>query len=98
MKTAAISGYQFAVVRILLSVYLLCHFAGIWPHAVEIFSSEGMFISQSTLPTLDALPNLFSISDEPVMVHGVLLTALVCAIMLLFGIARRWAALILWIC
>ena len=98
MKTPAISGYQFAVIRIALSVYLFCHFAGLWPHAIEIFSNEGMFHSQSTLPTLNILPNLFSISDTPMVVHGVLITSLVCTVMLMLGISRRWVALILWIC
>ena len=98
MKTPAISGYQFAVIRIALSVYLFCHFTGLWPHAIEMFSNEGMFNSQSTLPTLNILPNLFSISDTPMVVHGVLITSLVCTVMLMLGIARRWVALILWIC
>ena len=62
MRSVAISGHQFAVSRILLGIYLLCHFVGLLPHAVEMFSGSGMFGSQSVLPTLNVLPNLFSLS------------------------------------
>ena len=56
MNNIAISGHQFALIRVVLGLYLLCHFVGLWPHAIEMFSNEGMFVSQSILPTLDAIP------------------------------------------
>ena len=97
MRSVAISGHQFAVSRMLLGIYLLCHFLGLLPHAVEMFSGEGMFDSQSVLPTLSVLPNLFAVSDTPTFVYSVLGVGILCSVLLSLGIGRRWVALFLWV-
>ena len=97
MKAPAISGHQFAVSRILLGIYLCFHFVGLLPHSAEMFSNEGMFSKQALLPTLDALPNLLSLSDTPLTVHLMIGAGIVCSLLLVLGLRRRAVALILWV-
>ena len=97
MSGVAVSGHQFALFRALLGVYLLCHFVGLMPHAIEMFGDEGMFASQEMLPTLGAFPNLFSLSGSASMVYSVIGFGCVCATLLTLGVARRGVALCLWV-
>ena len=97
MNKVAVTGHQFVFFRVILGIYLVFHFAGLLPHATEIFSELGMFAAQSALPTLDALPNLFSLSDSPAFVYSVLGIGILGGVCLIMGVERRAVSLILWI-
>ncbi len=97
MNSPSMTGFQFALCRVVLGVYLLIHFVTLMPDAVELLSHEGMFTDSSILPTLVQLPNIFALSDSAVAVQSVIGLSIVLSVCLAMGYRRRWAALLLWL-
>jgi predicted DCC family thiol-disulfide oxidoreductase YuxK len=97
MKLESMTGFQFALCRVILGVYLLIHFLTLMPNAVELLSNAGMFSDASILPTWVSLPNVFAISDSPLAVQAIIGISVVLCICLSIGYRRRWAAIALWL-
>ncbi len=97
MKSVSMTGFQFAVCRLVLGAYLFIHFATLMPDAVELLSHDGMFKNPSILPTWLHLPNIFALSDSPIAVQIVVGLSSLLSLCLAVGYRRRWAALLLWL-
>ncbi|MHC5114338.1 MAG: hypothetical protein ACYTGP_07915, partial [Planctomycetota bacterium] len=91
-----ISGYQFAVFRIALGIYLVQHFALLIPYAPELFSREGLLPDASVNFTHGILPNPLEHWDTPGFVTAFVIAMLSLSLMLMLGVFRRTACLLLW--
>ena len=95
-KDSGWTSRQYALFRALLGVYLCVHFVALLPWTTEIFSSEGVLPDAQASPAF-AFPNLLWLSDTPAMLHGLVLSAALSAV--LFGAGRldRVAAVWMWL-
>lgn len=90
------TSHAFALSRMALGLYLLVHFLGLWPDAVELFSHAGMLPDARLSPTFRVFPGWFWLSDAPWMVHAVMAAGTLLAGGLVVGVRRRWVAFLLW--
>lgn len=91
-----ISGMQFAVLRVLLGLYLAVRFARLLPYGAELFSREGVLPEASLNFTYGILPNPLERWDSPLAVQAFLLGLVVLSILFTLGWRRRTCALLLW--
>lgn len=83
---------QFAAFRVLFGSYLVWLFASVVPYAAELFSSEGMPSRTPAYP----FPSVFALADGPVAATSIVALLLILSLLVTLGIARRWAALLIW--
>ncbi|MFQ5525038.1 MAG: DCC1-like thiol-disulfide oxidoreductase family protein [Thermoanaerobaculia bacterium] len=91
-----VSAYQFGVFRILLGLYLLWHFTGLYFYSAELFSAEGVFPDAATNLTFPYFPNPLYVWDSPQAVNLFLIVLFGASGLFACGVMRRPAALILW--
>ena len=95
----AIHGWtyrQYALFRMLFGVYLCAHFVALMPWTTELFSSAGLLPTAELSPAF-SVPNLLWLSDSPVMLHGLLLSAAAAAVLFASGQYHRCAAVWMWL-
>lgn len=91
-----ISGYQFAVFRIALGLYLAVHFSELAPYAAELFSREGVIGDASRNPTYGILPNPLERWDSPGFTTSFVVALAVLSLVFALGYRRRLVAVVLW--
>ncbi len=89
-------GYQFALFRILLALYLAVHFAQLLPYAEELFSRGGVVANPAVNPTHGLLPNPLEHWDSPAFAVAFIAGLFALALGLAFGFCRRIVSLFLW--
>ena len=97
MNTAAISGHQFAVIRVVLGLYLLCHFIDFYRTPLKCLAMKVCSLVSRFCQLLMPFPIYFQSQMLRRWCTGTH-HAMVCAIMLSLGFGRRWVAITLWIC
>ena len=90
------TGGQYSLFRVILGLYLVCHFAQLLPYGAELFSQRGMLPTASASPILYAFPNVFAVCDAPWFVTVLLLIAVLLSGLFLLGRFDRAAAIGLW--
>lgn len=95
-RVKPISAYQFAAFRIVLGLYLLWHFAALFPYGTELFSERGVFADPSINPTFPLFPNPLYVWDSPAEVLIFLGVSAAASVLFTVGSLRRPAALVLW--
>lgn len=91
------TGGQYSVYRVLFALYLLVHFAMLWPWATEVFSGEGMLTPASASPLYPLFPNPLFVWDAPIVVHALLAVAIAASVAFGLGWRDRVAAVVLWL-
>lgn len=94
-----LEGYDlkhFALVRMILGVYLLQHFIFLIPYAGETFSNKGLLPQASMNFTYPFFPNILYIWDSPGFVTAFLVLLALMSICLFFGFKRRIVSFVIW--
>lgn len=91
MKNAWTGG-QYSLYRIVFGAYLFVHFAMLIPWGRELFSSEGVLPAGAS-PLLKLFPNIFLLTDAPVVVTSILIVATIASLFFAAGAFDRIAAL-----
>jgi hypothetical protein len=86
---------HFALFRVALGGYLVCHFVSLAPYAEELFSRSGMLPDAAQLPSARFFPNPLANATPDVAVGFVIALSLL-SLSLLAGVYRRWVAIPLW--
>ncbi len=89
------TGGQYSLVRFAFGSYLALHFAQLVPWGEEVFSSAGVLPATAS-PLFHLFPGAFWISDAPIFVRLVLVTATVLAVLFALGVKDRSIAIVLW--
>jgi len=95
------TGGQYSVVRAVLGIYLVVHFACLLPYGAEVFSSHGVLPDASQSPLIGLFPNILAVWDAPPAVSTLLVIALLASVALAVGTHDRAAALVVayvWAC
>ena len=87
----------YALWRIALGLYLLVHFAGLFPVGTELFSNAGMLPDRDTVPLLGILPSPLQASDAPGVVAALIVLGGLASLALLVGWYDRVAAVLAWL-
>lgn len=87
-----ISRWQFGLMRIVLGIYLIVHFAQLIPYAAELFSAAGTLGDASLSPLFRILPSPFWISDSPLIATALVSSACIASITFCFGFYRKLSA------
>lgn len=87
---------RYALLRVVVGVYLVVHFAGLVPFAAELFSRDGVVPTIALNPLGRLFPNLLGVADSPAVARGVLIAAVGLATSFTLGVADRFAAVALW--
>ncbi|MDP2228428.1 MAG: DCC1-like thiol-disulfide oxidoreductase family protein [Moraxellaceae bacterium] len=90
------TGGQYSLYRLLFGTYLLVHFLHLLPWAAETFSHAGMLADATQSPLWSVFPNVLALSDSPLAVQALVLSAAVAAIAFMLGWRDRIAAFWLW--
>ncbi|MGJ8676017.1 MAG: DCC1-like thiol-disulfide oxidoreductase family protein [Akkermansiaceae bacterium] len=97
-QLSSTSMFQFRLFRIIFGIYLTWHFAGLLPHATEIFSNEGIMAAEGLNPFRDkkVWPNPFFIWGSPLVLESAIALGVVASVLLMLGKFTRVCALLLW--
>ena len=87
------TGGQYSLFRILLGVYALFHFAGLFAWSPEVFSSAGMLADGNASPLFHIFPNIFILCDAPWFVQAVVASSVLAALFLIAGYLWLWFTL-----
>ena len=90
------SAGQFALFRVIFGAYLLQHFLWLLPSGAELFSNAGVLADPRLNATYGLLPNPLERWGTPAFVTGFLVVLSVLSAAFMLGLARRWAAGLLW--
>jgi len=90
------TGGQYGIFRALLGAYLFVHFAHLFAWGAELFSNAGMLGNAAHSPIFGLIPSVFSISDSPTMVAGVLVIGAVASMFFAVGKHDKLAAFVMW--
>ena len=89
-------AYQFALFRIVFSIYLLIHFLYLVPVAWELWSSAGFISDVKLNPSYGFFPNILYIIDTPLAVTLFVSILALLSFFVMIGFYRRTASLLLW--
>ena len=87
---------QFSLLRIIVGVYLVQHFAFLIPYAGDIWSNQGILADASLNFTYGKFPNLLTALDSSFQATAFVSVLLALSIALLFGFARPIVCILLW--
>jgi predicted DCC family thiol-disulfide oxidoreductase YuxK len=87
---------QFRIFRVTFGLYLLCHFLSLLPWGPELFSSRGVLPQGAMSPLFHLFPNVFLLSDSPLVVQACLLAAAIFSVFLTVGKFDRVMAVLVW--
>ncbi len=87
---------RWAVVRVVVGLYLVLHFAGLVPYAAELFSSAGMLPDAGLSPLGHAPFNVLALCDAPWLVTSLAALGVGLGVAMVVGVGDRAAALGLW--
>lgn len=86
----------YVLVRMLLGVYLMVHFAQLFPFAAELFSNAGL-LTASNSPLTQQVPNLLSWFTSTTAAKAAIGSGVALSVLLVVGKGDRVAALLLWL-
>lgn len=87
---------QFAICRIALGVYLTVFFGSLIPYAGELLSSAGVVPHVGMNLRQTPFPGILLGADTPRAAQSFVIVGTLAAVMLTFGVLRRFSALLLW--
>ena len=87
------TGGQYSFFRGLFGLYLCVHFAHLLPWGAELFANSGVIADAGSSPLFGIIPNILALSDGPLMVQGLLTSALLASFAFLIGFRDKWAAI-----
>lgn len=97
----ALGPRAFALVRLVLGVYLTVHLAQLVPWAGEVWSAAGVLPDRALVPLPRGLPNLLDLLRTPALAQAFVAVLAALAALFTTGVARRPAAALLlygWAC
>lgn len=96
MKKTGWTGGQYSLFRVLFGSYLLVHFAHLLPWAAELFSHHGMLPDAEASPLLTLFPSVLRLTDSPLALDALLLSAVMAAVAFMIGWRDKLAAVWMW--
>lgn len=90
------TGGQYSLYRILFGSYLFVHFIHLLPWGAETFSRQGMLADADLSPLFSLFPSVLVLTDSPLMVQALILSAALASVSFALGARDKLAAIWIW--